>query len=221
MSKRDPRLFMTDVLEAIEKIEHYTSGLTFDQFEANEMVLDAVVRNLEIIGEATRCIPATLRERYTQIEWSRVVGFRNIVMPTLLWTWRLCGRLPHTGVRVLVVPSRKESYRESPSLQLVHTCDTIRRVAGVSPNRWPYRSRKVRHQRKDCRGNLLRCAPSFFDAGALGSGYSQRARLSGPKRIRYTCRYRSKSVTSSVKRSTKKRTFAILTGSSNLVRSAA
>jgi uncharacterized protein with HEPN domain len=80
MSKRDPRLFMTDVLEAIEKIEHYTSGLTFDQFEANEMVLDAVVRNLEIIGEATRCIPATLRERYTQIEWSHVVGFRNIVI---------------------------------------------------------------------------------------------------------------------------------------------
>ncbi len=80
MSKRDPRLFMTDVLDAIEKIERYTAGLTFDQFEANEMVLDAVVRNLEIIGEATRYIPATLRERYTQIEWSRVVGFRNIVI---------------------------------------------------------------------------------------------------------------------------------------------
>ena len=80
MSKRDPRLFMTDVLDAIEKIERYTSGLTFDQFEANEMVLDAVVRNLEIVGEATRYIPATLRERYTQIEWSRVVGFRNIVI---------------------------------------------------------------------------------------------------------------------------------------------
>ena len=80
MSKRDPRLFMTDVLDAIEKIERYTSGLTFDQFEANEMVSDAVVRNLEIVGEATRYIPATLRERYTQIEWSRVVGFRNIVI---------------------------------------------------------------------------------------------------------------------------------------------
>jgi uncharacterized protein with HEPN domain len=80
MSKRDPRLFMTDVLDAIEKIERYTAGLTFDQFEANEMVLDAVVRNLEIIGEATRYILATLRERYTQVEWSRVVGFRNIVI---------------------------------------------------------------------------------------------------------------------------------------------
>lgn len=93
MSRRDPRLFMTDVLDAIEKVERYTAGLTFDQFESNEMVLDAVVRNLEIIGEATRYIPATLRKQYTQIEWSRVVGFRNIVIHTdfavdveIVWT---------------------------------------------------------------------------------------------------------------------------------------
>ena len=77
MSKRDPRLFITDVLEAIEKIERYTAGLSFDQFEANEMVLDAVVRNLEIIGEAVRYIPPALRERYSQIEWTRVVGLFN------------------------------------------------------------------------------------------------------------------------------------------------
>jgi uncharacterized protein with HEPN domain len=44
MSKRDPRLFLTDMLEAIEKIERYTAGLSFDQFEANDMVLDAVVQ---------------------------------------------------------------------------------------------------------------------------------------------------------------------------------
>jgi len=80
MSKRDPRLFLTDILESITKIERYTTGLSFDQFEANDMVLDAVVRNLEIIGEAARQIPPALRERYTQIEWSRVVGFRNVVI---------------------------------------------------------------------------------------------------------------------------------------------
>jgi uncharacterized protein with HEPN domain len=80
MSKRDPRLFLTDMLEAVEKIERYTSGLSFDQFEASDMVVDAVVRNLEIIGEAARYLPPTLRERYTQVEWSRVVGFRNIVI---------------------------------------------------------------------------------------------------------------------------------------------
>ena len=80
MSKRDPGLFLTDMLESIEKVQRYTSGLSFDEFEANDMALDAVVRNLEIIGEAARQIPAPLRERYTEIEWSRVVGFRNIVI---------------------------------------------------------------------------------------------------------------------------------------------
>ena len=80
MSKRDPYLFLTDMLESIEKVERYTAGLSFDEFEANDMVLDAVVRNLEIIGEAARQIPASLLEQYTQIEWSRVIGFRNIVI---------------------------------------------------------------------------------------------------------------------------------------------
>lgn len=54
MSKRDPRLLLIDMVESIEKIERSTDGLSFDQFEAEEMVLDAVVRNLEIIGEAAR-----------------------------------------------------------------------------------------------------------------------------------------------------------------------
>ena len=80
MSKRDPYLFLIEMLESIEKVERYTAGLTFDEFEANDMVLDAVVRNLEIIDEAAGRIPATMREQYTQIEWSRVVGFRNIVI---------------------------------------------------------------------------------------------------------------------------------------------
>ena len=80
MSKRDPYLFLVDILESIEKVERYTAGLGFNEFEADDMVLDAVVRNLEIIGEAAGRIPVSLREQYTQIEWSRVVGFRNIVI---------------------------------------------------------------------------------------------------------------------------------------------
>ena len=58
-----------------------------------DMVLDAVVRNLEIIGEAARHLPETLRLRYHEIDWRRVVGFRNIVIheyfdvdPEIVWT---------------------------------------------------------------------------------------------------------------------------------------
>ncbi|HHS98021.1 MAG TPA: DUF86 domain-containing protein [Chloroflexi bacterium] len=80
MSKRDVRFFIRDMLEAIEKVERYTGGLSLETFRANDMVIDAVVRNLEIIGEAARQIPEDLRDRYPGVEWRRVVGFRNIVI---------------------------------------------------------------------------------------------------------------------------------------------
>lgn len=80
MSKRDVRLFVHDMLEAIEKIERYTAGLSFAQFENNDLVVDAVIRNLEVIGEAAKYVPSHLRDRYNGIDWVRVVGFRNIVI---------------------------------------------------------------------------------------------------------------------------------------------
>jgi len=80
MSKRDPRLFLTDMLEAIEKIERYTAGLSFDQFEANEIVLDAVVRNLEIIGEAARNVPPHVRAHHPGVPWEKMVAIRNVLI---------------------------------------------------------------------------------------------------------------------------------------------
>ncbi|MHC1597099.1 MAG: HepT-like ribonuclease domain-containing protein [Methermicoccaceae archaeon] len=80
MSKRDLRLFLMDILEAIEKIERYTSSLSFEEFAKSEMVIDAVVRNLEIIGEASKRLPEDVRSKYSDIPWKRVVGFRNIVI---------------------------------------------------------------------------------------------------------------------------------------------
>lgn len=80
MSKRDVRLFLSDILEAIEKIERYTEGLTLEALWENDLVADAVVRNLEIIGEAARHVPDELRERFSGVDWRRVVGFRNVVI---------------------------------------------------------------------------------------------------------------------------------------------
>lgn len=80
MPSRDQRLFLTDILEAIGKVERYTAGLSSDAFEGNEMAVDAVVRNLEIIGEAARQLSPQIRERYTGVDWVAVVGFRNVVI---------------------------------------------------------------------------------------------------------------------------------------------
>jgi uncharacterized protein with HEPN domain len=67
-------------MEAIEKIEKYTENLSFEDFTKNDMVIDAVVRNLEIIGEATKNIPEDIRLRYSNIPWKRIIGFRNIAI---------------------------------------------------------------------------------------------------------------------------------------------
>ncbi|WP_297505127.1 DUF86 domain-containing protein [Thermococcus sp.] len=80
MSKRDPCLFMNDILEAIGRIEEYTSGYTFETFINDKKTVDAVLRNLEIIGEAARNIPDEVRERYPSVPWRRIVGLRNVVI---------------------------------------------------------------------------------------------------------------------------------------------
>jgi len=78
--KRDPIVFLEDILNSIEKIERYTKGMTFDCFCKNEMLIDAVVRNFEIIGEAVRNIPVEIQNKYPEVEWKEALGFRNILI---------------------------------------------------------------------------------------------------------------------------------------------
>jgi len=81
MSKRDPELFIQDMLKAIEKIERYTESIeNLEEFEKKDIVVDAVLRNLEIIGEAAKNIPEEIRKKYPEIPWNRVVGLRNVVI---------------------------------------------------------------------------------------------------------------------------------------------
>ena len=80
MSKRDSVLFLYDILECIEKIERYISGITYEDFERDERTIDAVLRNLEVIGEAARNIPLEIRNRYYDIPWRKIVALRNVVI---------------------------------------------------------------------------------------------------------------------------------------------
>ena len=67
-------------MEAINKIERFTQDLSFEEFAQDELVIDGVLRNLEIIGEAARNIPNEVREIYPKVPWTRMVGLRNIVI---------------------------------------------------------------------------------------------------------------------------------------------
>jgi uncharacterized protein with HEPN domain len=82
MSKKPRNVchFIDDILVAIGKIEKYSLNLDFETFRENEMVLDALVRNFEIIGEATKNIPFEIRDKYPEIEWKEMIGFRNVII---------------------------------------------------------------------------------------------------------------------------------------------
>lgn len=74
MSNRDWELLFEDILESIEKIQNYSKDLSFDEFVINSMIIDAIVRNIEIIGEASRNIPLVIQkkiQRYSMAEIKR------------------------------------------------------------------------------------------------------------------------------------------------------
>jgi uncharacterized protein with HEPN domain len=77
---RDYKVFLEDVLEAIRKVRDYTDGLSLQAFTADAKTFDAVIRNLEIIGEAVKQIPEDIRSLRPEVEWKRVGRLRDILI---------------------------------------------------------------------------------------------------------------------------------------------
>src|SRR3954468_22805313 len=81
MPKRDSDLLIEDMLAAICKIERYTSGMDEELlFRQDEKTVDAVVRNLEILGEATRQMPEDFMALHPEVPWRQVAGLRNRIV---------------------------------------------------------------------------------------------------------------------------------------------
>ena len=77
---RDDQVYLRHILDAIGKIETYLEGQTYEFFCENDMMIDAVVRELEIIGEATNNLSEQLREIHPEIPWRDAIDMRNFLI---------------------------------------------------------------------------------------------------------------------------------------------
>jgi uncharacterized protein with HEPN domain len=77
---RDYKIYLRDIIECIERIQDYTAGLSLVDFCNDRKTIDAVIRNLEIIGEAARRLPGGFRIKFPAVEWGRIVSLRNILI---------------------------------------------------------------------------------------------------------------------------------------------
>lgn len=92
--KKDPKIFVSHILESIEEIEKNTRNLTEDEFLTNTTIQDAVTRRLEIIGEAAKNLPKSFKIKHPNIEWRKIAGLRDVIVHgyfrlSLKLVWRI------------------------------------------------------------------------------------------------------------------------------------
>ena len=77
--KRDYKLYINDIRECILQIEKYLKNVSEEEFKKNKLVQDAVIRRLEIMGEASKNIPRSLKEKNKQVPWLAMTHFRDLI----------------------------------------------------------------------------------------------------------------------------------------------
>lgn len=92
MRKGDFRVYVQDIVEAIQRIEEYLKDTTLEGFSKDNKTIDAVVRNFAVIGEAAKSVPASVKRKHPEIAWKRMSGMRDKVIhqyfgvdPHILW----------------------------------------------------------------------------------------------------------------------------------------
>jgi uncharacterized protein with HEPN domain len=109
---RDSSVYLEDIVTAAERVATYVAGHTRDSFAADPKTVDAVVRNLEIIGEAVKQVPQDIRQRAPDIDWTRIAGLRDILIHAyfnvdleILWDV-VANKLPGLAQKVKVLLGR-------------------------------------------------------------------------------------------------------------------
>ncbi len=111
---REYKLYLSDILAAIERIESYVQSLDLDEFIANNMVVDAVLHNFSVIGEAAKNVPGDICAKYPDVPWRAVGAFRNLLAHEyfrvdLEETWRIIqGRLPELKQQIAAILAEED-----------------------------------------------------------------------------------------------------------------
>ncbi|MBF0286452.1 MAG: DUF86 domain-containing protein [SAR324 cluster bacterium] len=74
---KDPFIYLTDILQAIQQINDYTNGIEYQEFEKDTKTQDAVIRQITIIGEASSRLDYNIKEAISPVPWKQIIGMRN------------------------------------------------------------------------------------------------------------------------------------------------
>lgn len=77
---RNALLYIKDILENMQDAEEFIRGMSYEQFHADKRTLNAVLRSIEVIGEATKNVPEEIRTRYPKVPWKEMAGMRDKVI---------------------------------------------------------------------------------------------------------------------------------------------
>jgi uncharacterized protein with HEPN domain len=72
--------YLADILGAIVDVEEFVRGITYEQFSTDKKTVNAVIRSLEVLGEATKHVPASFRNKHPDIPWSKMAGMRDVLI---------------------------------------------------------------------------------------------------------------------------------------------
>jgi len=117
MSKIDYTIFLKDILTSAGKILRWVNDKSYEESTRDEILIDAVIRNLEIIGEAVKNLPAKVRRKYSDFEWRKIAGLRDILIHKysaidheILWDI-ITNKVPELRNRIwLILEEEKEGY---------------------------------------------------------------------------------------------------------------
>ena len=95
--KKDPIIYIEHISACISRIKEYTAGIDEDGFIKNNLIQDAVIRNFEIIGEATKMLNDDFRLKYAEIEWKKIAGMRYKLIHDYIGVdiWAVWGVVEH------------------------------------------------------------------------------------------------------------------------------